>query len=162
MKLTLEEDIAARLEGKFKLPDGGCVIQRQRRITAEVSPHMLISVMEYMKQELGFTMLCTITGLDIGENLQAIYHLANELGVVLNIKLSVPKANPVLSSVTAVFEGAVLYERELMDLLGFKIDGIPPGSRYPLPDTWPESQYPLLKDWKPTDTDLLKGGKRNE
>jgi Ni,Fe-hydrogenase III component G len=31
------------------------------------------------------------------------------------------------------------------------VTGLPEGSRYPLPDNWPEGQYPLRKDWKPAD-----------
>ena len=34
-----------------------------------------------------------------------------------------------------------------MDLLGFQVQGLTEGSRYPLPDVWPAGQYPLRKDW---------------
>ena len=39
-------------------------------------------------------------------------------------------------------------ERELMDLLGAKVEGLPAGKRYPLSDDWPTDEYPLRKDWK--------------
>jgi membrane-bound hydrogenase subunit beta len=50
--------------------------------------------------------------------------------------------------VTGMFPAADCYERELVDLLGFEVQGLPPGNRYPLPDGWPDGQHPLLKDWK--------------
>lgn len=159
--MTIEQDIVERLEGSFELLTGKCIVQRQRRIFVEVPKDIFMDVIQYMKQELQFTMLCTITGLDMGENLQAIYHLANDEGVVVNLKINVSKLNPEINTITKLFEGSVLYERELIDLLGFEVKGIPTGSRYPLPDTWPKEQHPLLKDWKPSDLDMLKGGKTN-
>ena len=50
---------------------------------------------------------------------------------------------------TGKFSNAEYYEKELVDLLGFRVEGLPPGPRYPLPDDWPEGQYPLRKEWKP-------------
>jgi Ni,Fe-hydrogenase III component G len=65
----------------------------------------------------------------------------------LNLTVAVPKENPVLQTVMGYFPPAETYERELIDLLGMKVEGLPPGSRYPLPEGWPEGQYPLRKDW---------------
>ncbi len=52
-------------------------------------------------------------------------------------------------TITDIFPSAVMYEREIADLFGIKVEGIPPGNRYPLPDNWPDGNYPLRKDWKP-------------
>ncbi|MEI6093142.1 MAG: NADH-quinone oxidoreductase subunit C, partial [bacterium] len=67
-----------------------------------------------------------------------------------------PKSNPVIKTITDTFPGGDLYERELTDLLGAKIDGLPNGIRYPLPDGWPEGQYPLRKDWNREMLDIKK------
>ena len=93
-------------------------------------------------------MLCGITGLDEGITLGFIYHIAREDGIMLNIKVSVDKNNPAIKTITGYFPGADIYERELMDLLGAKVDGLPAGNRYPLSDDWPVDEYPLRKDWK--------------
>ena len=69
--------------------------------------------------------------------------------ILLNIKTSVPKNNPNLKSIIGYFPGAEIYERELVDLLGVKVEGLPEGYRYPLTDEWPKDQFPLRKDWKP-------------
>ena len=53
-----------------------------------------------------------------------------------------------LPTVLAAFPGAMSYERELEDVLGIKIQGLPPGRRYPLAEDFPVGQYPLRKDWK--------------
>ena len=124
-------------------------IQRDRRIYAEVDYANFVEVFEYAIQKLDFTFLCTITGLDEGDKISFIYHLTTQSGIILNLKTGVPKANPVLKTIIGYFRGAEIYERELMDLLGVKVEGLPEGKRYPLPDDWPLDQYPLRKDWKP-------------
>jgi Ni,Fe-hydrogenase III component G len=93
--------------------------------------------------------LCAITGLDEGQNLSVVYHLAKDDGTVLNLKTSVDKNNPVIRTITDSFSSAEVYERELVDLLGFKVEGLSKGNRYPLTDDWPKDEYPLRKDWKP-------------
>lgn len=94
-------------------------------------------------------MLCTITGTDEGEKIGFIYHIAKEDGTILGLKTYAPKTNPVIKTITDSFPPADIYERELMDLLGAKIEGLAPGRRYPLSDDWPADEYPLRKDWKP-------------
>lgn len=154
--MTAEESIVRNLTDKFNFLNEKCFISRVRRITAEVPLKEFLQVIEYAKKELLFTMLCTITGLDGGDNLQAIYHLADDRGIVLNLKIDVSKTNPEISSVTHIYQGASLYERELIDMFGFVVKGTPPGYRYPLPDSWPEDQHPLRKDWK-QDTKAIAG-----
>jgi len=51
-------------------------------------------------------------------------------------------------SVTDIFPGAVLYERDLMEMLGVKVENHPDPRRLFLPEDWPEGNYPLLKEAK--------------
>jgi membrane-bound hydrogenase subunit beta len=143
-----EEKVKSELLQKFPFLEGKCEIIRERRITAEVDKNNLLEVLDYCYKTFRFDLLCTITGLDSGENLEFIYHIANYDGIVFNVKTFTPKSNPVISTVTNVYNGAIFYERELEDLLGAKVDGLPEGRHYPLPDNWPKGQYPLRKDWK--------------
>ena len=143
-----ENAVKKSLIDKFNLLDEKISIPRERRVFAEVSYSVFMDVCGFAAGELGFNSLCAITGLDIGENLQFIYHLADKNGIVLNLKLEVPKANPVIKSVTPIFNGAIFYEKELKDLFGAVVEGLSEdGRRYPLPDGWPEGQYPLRKSW---------------
>ncbi|MBP8959512.1 MAG: NADH-quinone oxidoreductase subunit C [Bacteroidales bacterium] len=144
-----EEKIKTELLQKFPYLEGKCEIIRQRRITTEVDKNNLIELLNYLFNDLKFDFLCTITGLDAGDNLQFIYHVANKDGIIINVKTNVPKSDPVISTVTGIYNGATFYERELEDLLGARVEGLPEGRHYPLPDNWPKGQYPLRKDWKP-------------
>ena len=147
--MAQEESIRQELMKHFKYPEDKVRVQREKRIFAEVAYGHFFKVLEFAIQELHFVILCALTGLDEGEHLSFIYHLAQEKGLVLSLKISVPKNNPVIQSVTSYFPAAMIYEREVMDLLGVKEENIPEGPRYPLPDDWPTDQFPLRKDWSP-------------
>jgi membrane-bound hydrogenase subunit beta len=120
---------------------------REKRVFAETTADNLVIVANTLK-EWGLHFLGTITGLDSGDKFEVIYHFYDDYGLVFNLKVFTPKDNPKVPTVTTVFPGAFLYERELMDLLGIDVEGTPPNRRYPLPDNWPAGQYPLRKDWK--------------
>jgi Ni,Fe-hydrogenase III component G len=147
--MSYEEDIKQKLVNKFAYLEANARIPRQRRIFLEVAYKDFIEVFEYLVKELQFSHLCTITGLDEQDRLGFIYHLSQDSGVLLNLKTSVSKENPVLRTVISYFPGAEIYERELVDLLGARVEGLPAGNRYPLTDDWPQDQFPLRKDWKP-------------
>jgi len=107
-------------------------------------------ILRFCFNELGFERLCAITGLDTGQNFEFIYHIAHPDGIVLNIKMQTANGDGVvIPSVLPIYNGATFFERELEGLLGVKVDGLPEGRQYPLPDNWPEGQYPMRKDWKP-------------
>ena len=141
---TIQRDLITA----FGFLEGHVRIQRERRIYVDVDYPYFAAVFDHSIQKLGFIMLCTITGLDEGERIGLIYHLTDEAGVVLSIKTTIPKANPVMRTVMNRFPCAEIYEREIIDLLGVKVEDLPDGQRYPLPDDWPAGQYPLRKDWK--------------
>ncbi len=143
-----EEAILKDLTGRFAFLEGKGRVARARRIFVEVPAEKWAEVFDYAVTQAGFTILCTITGLDLGESFGAIYHLSKVEGEVLNLQVNIPKAKPELQTIIGYFPAAELYERELVDLLGVQILGLPPGHRYPLPDDFPQGLYPLRKDFK--------------
>jgi len=143
-----EEEIQSQLIKKFGFLEGKVTVRRARRIFAEVPLENFNELFEYALVDLSFVILCAITGLDETSTIGFIYHIAREDGIILNIKVNVDRNNPVIKTITGYFPGADIYERELMDLLGAKVQGLPAGNRYPLSDDWPAGEYPLRKDWK--------------
>ena len=142
-----DNDVVAELGSKFPYLQGKMRVQRDRRIYVEAPVEHFAEIFAYLYGPMKFNMLSTITGHDFGATLGAMYHLTRENRILLSITTAVPKDKPVLQSVTSYFPAADAYERELVDLLGMQVQGLPPGSRYPLPEGWPEGQYPLRKDW---------------
>jgi membrane-bound hydrogenase subunit beta len=145
--IRFAEEASAALTAAFPFLEGKIRVQRERRIWVEVEPASFRAVFDRAVDELGFTIMCIITGLDEGEELGFLYHVANESGTILSIHTRAPKADPVIRTVSDRFPSAHIYERELVDLLGARVEGLPAGNRYPLPDGWPEGQYPLRKNW---------------
>lgn len=146
--MTQEEIIQRELVDKFKFLENSIKIQRVRRIFTEVDMTCFNEVFVFAVQTLDFKILCAVTGLDEINRFGIVYHLANENGIVLGLKTFVPKEKPLINTITKYFPSAEIYERELVDLLGINVEGLPQGKRYPLPDDWPQGQYPLRKDWK--------------
>ncbi|MBF0544689.1 MAG: NADH-quinone oxidoreductase subunit C [Candidatus Riflebacteria bacterium] len=151
--MSEEERIKSYLADEFKIPAEKIRIQRSRRLFVDFPLEGFHGNFRKLCKELKFNILLTITGLDVGENLEFIYHLARPDGIVLNLKSQIPKTNPERNTISDLFPGGMIYERELIDMFGAKIIGLPPGNRYPLPEDWPEGQFPLLKSWK---ADMLK------
>ena len=118
-----------------------------RRIFMKVGSQNLRKAVQVLRDDLGFAYLATVSGLDVGENFEIIYHFANT-STQLNLRIQVPKANPHVESICAVIPGAILYERELQDMFGLVVDHIPDPRPLVLPDDWPAGNFPLCKAWK--------------
>jgi len=108
----------------------------------------LVGVAKKLYEDMGcrFT---TATGLDIGNELEVIYHFQYDaVGLVINLRVRTPKADGTLPALTPTVPPAEWIEREIMDLLGVKFQGHPRPERLILSDDWPEGVYPLRKDVK--------------
>ncbi len=121
-------------------------VPHPNRAWITVSVEELPTLAKWLKDELGYYHCSTITGLDSGEMFEALYHVTAG-GGELTLRVAVPRTNPHLPTLTAIWPGAILYERELQDMFGFVIDGHPDPRRYVLPEDWPDEVYPLRKDY---------------
>lgn len=100
--------------------------------------------------------LSAITGMDhpaaaaaegepAGEGqMEALYHFC-EGAAVVSLRVSVPTGNPTIPTLCNIIPTATLYERELMELFGFVIEGTPNTERLVLPENFPQGIYPLRK-----------------
>ena len=153
----------ALLIEKLKQELGNKIVEARnpdlRRIFLKVTPEHLISAVTHIRDAYGYTHVSTISGVDLGETFEILYHFANKNGN-LNVRTEIPRVNPHVTTITGVIPGAVLYERELQDMFGMIIDGLPDPRRLVLPDDWPDGEYPLRKDWKfERPAEVIPGGK---
>lgn len=144
-----ENGVLERLSARFGVDVGQAVV-KTRRIYLKVPTEVFMEALKYLRDELNFDHLCTITGLDTGEHFEFLYHIAEPGGILMTLEYETPREDPVfIPTVLPIYPGAIFYERELESLLGVKVQGLPAGRQYPLPDNWPEGEYPQRKDWKP-------------
>jgi Ni,Fe-hydrogenase III component G len=131
----------------------------RRRIFLKVAPADLVPAVTLLRDSYDCAYLATISGVDKGEAFEFLYHFASPVANI-NVRIEVPRAEPRFASICAVIPGAVLYERELQEMFGVTVEGIPDGRRLNLPDDWPDGQYPLRKDWKHVrPEEVIPGGK---
>ncbi len=129
-----------------------------RRIQVRVQREQLKPVLAYLKENFALAHLGTISGVDLGEHFEVIYHLSNA-DTTVNVRILTPRSDPRIPSVCGVLPGAILYERELQDMFGLVVEDIPDPRRLLLCDDWPEGQYPLRKDWKfERPAEIIPGG----
>lgn len=120
-------------------------VPRERRIFVRIKKESFREVVEYLVNNLGFRHLSTISGVDLGKEIELLYHLSHN-GIELSLGLSLPKDNTSISTITDLIPGAVLYEREVHDLFGVNFEGHPDLSPLLLPEEWPKEVYPLRKE----------------
>ncbi len=114
----------------------------------EVEPGRLLDELARLKGE-GYNHLVTITGLDEGEGIGLIYHLAKLEGGVVHVHTTVAKGEEAPTAIP-VYPGAYIYEMEVHDMFGLSFAGNPHmGRRLLLPDCYPEDEPPLLKSTDP-------------
>ena len=131
----------------------------RRRIFLKVASADLLSTVTLLRDAYDCAYLATISGVDKGDGFEILYHFASPV-VSITVRIEVPRAEPRFASICPVIPGAVLYERELQEMFGVIVEGIPDGRRLNLPDDWPDGQYPLRKDWKHVrPEEVIPGGK---
>jgi membrane-bound hydrogenase subunit beta len=137
-------------------------VLRPRRIFILVDEKAFGKAIRYLTKKMGFTHVSTITGVDVGKEIEVIYHLNRGGKIELSLKVRVTKDKPVLPTITDLIPGATLYEREVHDLLGVSFEGHPNLSPIILPEEWPPDVYPLRKEWtiEKVQKRIIKGGKQ--
>jgi len=143
-----ENEIVEELKDFLKENLVKVTIPKKRRIFVYIKKDALKEAMKYLVKDLKFKHLSTITGVDFGEEIEVIYHLSYKGSIMLSARLAVSKKNPNIPTITDLIPGAVLYEREVHDLLGVDFEGHPDLSPLMLPEKWPKGVYPLRKEYQ--------------
>jgi len=88
--------------------------------------------------------LSTITGQDMGNAIQLLYHFWDGRG--LTLRTSLPRYESAIPSLTDVIPGAAFYEREVAEMLHVTFEGHPGPEGLLLPDDW-EGTGPLRREF---------------
>ena len=119
-------------------------IVNERRVFAKTDAERCRRILIDLK-ERDLRHLSTISGVDRGEVIAIVYHIDCR-PAMLSLEIELPKGAPRVQTVTDLFPGAVLYERELIEMFGVEVQGHPDPRRLFLPDDWPTGKYPLRRE----------------
>jgi NADH:ubiquinone oxidoreductase subunit D/NADH:ubiquinone oxidoreductase subunit C len=132
-----------------RFPDSVVMDERPGFSGIVVQANMLLEVVKDLRDNLGYDYLSSVTAVDDfpEERLEVIYHLFKSIGgAPVEIKVFLEREEPVVPSLTPMYPGAELQEREVWDLYGIRFTDHPDLRRILL---WEGFEgFPLRKDWK--------------
>jgi NADH-quinone oxidoreductase subunit C len=107
------------------------------------------AVAAYLKNTSGleFDFLALVTAVDYPDYFEVVYQLTSlphNHSLVVKVRLY-DRANPAIASVTGLWRGADLQEREIYDLMGIRFEGHPNLERIVLWEGF--AGYPLRKEF---------------
>ena len=138
-------EVAAKISERFP----GSVVE-SKDSTILVTAKALLDVAGFLKAAPGLELdyLAGVTAVDYLQYFEVVYHL-NSLARNTSLTLKVRaegRSSPAVPSVTPLWRGADLQEREVYDLMGIKFEGHPNLKRIQLWEGF--NGHPLRKDWK--------------
>jgi len=132
------------METKKVLEKYGTVEKKGGQFWLTLSKSNLLKTIKALKENFNIKRVNTITGLDDGTNIWLIYHLT-VMGKLTNLKVKLPRKNPTIPTIAKELPSARLYERDIHEMLGIKVEGMEDKSRLFLPDSY-KGKPPLLKN----------------
>jgi NADH-quinone oxidoreductase subunit C len=128
MALT-NETVQAQLEAKFE-GQVSTFSTESGMLSFESPASLNLKVMQYLFDELGFTFLTDLCGVNYPDNaegeLVVVYHLHNFVeNIRLRYSIAVPISKPDVFTATKIFESANWMERETYDFFGINFVGHP-------------------------------------
>ena len=94
-----------------------------------------------------------IAGTDLGETIELNYIFTLGYGkrfgeFCIVLKVALPKKDLVVPTITDLVPAALISEREIQEMLGIKVEGIPDARRLFLPEEFPKGVFPWRRDAK--------------
>lgn len=126
------------------------VVEEKQMLTVTVEPKQLHSLIKalYNYKPLPFDYLVSLIGADWGEQLGVVYVLcpSTDISISVTVKTGTSdRKNPLLYSVSDLYETAHLNEREVYAMYGIRFINNPDMRRFLLNDSW--VGFPLRKDY---------------
>jgi len=115
-------------------------------LSLDIDRTNLVAVCRFLRDQLGFDLLSSISGVDMLDHLETVYHVRSTVrGQLLQLKVRLDHEKPEVDSVVSVWPTANWLERETYDMFGIKFAGHPDLRRMLLDDDF--EGYPLLKSF---------------
>ena len=105
-------DVIEKLQSRLKSDFLEAKMPRERRVFVRVGAASIKEAIRYAVLELGYDHLGTITGSDLGAEMEVIFHLIQNDSNVLSLSVRVPKEKASVPDVSDILPSAAIYERE--------------------------------------------------
>ncbi len=141
---ALARDLApiAQITGKALTPK----TLRGDFLALDIDREHLVEVSRFLRDQLGFDLLACISGVDMLDHLETVYHLRSiARNQLLQLKVRIDSDKPEVDSVVSVWPTANWLERETYDMFGIRFTGHPDLRRMLLDDEF--EGFPLLKNF---------------
>jgi NADH-quinone oxidoreductase subunit C len=134
------EELAGKVNGELEEIVGALILKIQARYLIET----MTAVKSFADTPCDF--LHDLCGVDLNDHFEVVYQLSSLHGPQrLRVKAIVDREDPVIDSVTRIWQGADYLEREAYDMFGIKFKGHPNLKRIYMWDDF--EGYPLRKDY---------------
>lgn len=146
--------IGALLEGLGRLDSALGHDVPKRRMSAgcvgvEIPADELAQAARLLRDALGFEILTTISGVDLVDHLESVYHFRSvSRNWIVQVRVKLPNDKPEVDSLVGLYASANWLERECYDMVGIVYRGHPDLRRILLDDEF--FGYPLLKSFHQT------------
>ncbi len=142
-----KEELKNIISGKFEqLP----IDDTAQMLTLQAAPEQLLELVAYLKNEsqLQFDYLFNLTCIDWISHLTMVYHLnSKKYNHDLVLKVNLDDNQPSVETLSHIWFGAELLEREVYELFGVDFKNHPDLRLLILPDGW-EGRNPLRKKFE--------------
>ena len=126
---------------------------RFRSIWIHVRKKAFRNAVEHICRIQQYPHFAIISSSDLGDDVELIYHFTIYYGshleeLSLGLRVTLPKKDLTIPTITDIIPGAIFTERETQEMMGVEVIDIPDGRRLFLVGDLPEGIYPWRKDEK--------------
>jgi len=145
--MGVEGEVLAGLKDRFGESSFRSLgIVRTRVVKVVIDRKDLLAVCAFLKESFDMAHLSSIAAVDWRDHFESVYHLTSwSRNFMVQINAIIPHDDPHIDSVTPLWNGANVHEREAYDLMGIVYDGHPNLTRILLPKDF--VFFPLRKDF---------------
>jgi len=102
----------------------------------------------HLQENPHFTVIAPV---DRGDTVELLYHFSLFYGrhlsaIALVLRVTLSKADLTIPTITDIIPGAIFSEREVQEMMGVTVAGIPDNRRLFIPDEFPKGVYPWRRD----------------
>jgi len=118
----------------------------------QINPQNLKNAIKFLST-IQFPHFAIISGNDTGKEIELIYYFSIYYGerfkeISINLTTCLPKENLRIPTITDLIPGAQTAEREIIEMFGIKVEGLPDSPNLFLPKDFAKDTYPFRRDEK--------------